>query len=58
MACTAVEEFTAWIKNELHSLLQKESEVEKSQTNFMVLVQSLLKNPTERKRFFQVCINI
>ncbi|XP_051248765.1 zinc finger protein 239 isoform X2 [Dicentrarchus labrax] len=30
-----------------------DSEVEKSQTNFMVLVQSLLKNPAERKRFFQ-----
>ncbi|XP_072233642.1 uncharacterized protein [Leuresthes tenuis] len=28
-------------------------EVEKSQTNFMVLVQNLLKNSTERKRFFQ-----
>ncbi|KAM4712330.1 uncharacterized protein FYW61_021249 isoform 2-T2 [Anableps anableps] len=28
-------------------------EVEKSQTNFMVLIQNLLKNPTERKRFFQ-----
>ncbi|KAM4569683.1 uncharacterized protein PAE49_009050 isoform 2-T2 [Odontesthes bonariensis] len=28
-------------------------EVEKSQTNFMVLVQNLLKSPTERKRFFQ-----
>ncbi|XP_012706741.2 zinc finger protein 835 isoform X1 [Fundulus heteroclitus] len=31
----------------------KDVEVEKSQTNFMVLIQSLLKNPTERKRFFQ-----
>ncbi|KAM9705665.1 uncharacterized protein ACNS7B_001796 [Menidia menidia] len=31
----------------------KDAEVEKSQTNFMVLVQNLLKNPTERKRFFQ-----
>ncbi|XP_030295826.1 gastrula zinc finger protein XlCGF48.2-like isoform X1 [Sparus aurata] len=31
----------------------KDSEVEKSQTNFMVLVQNLLKNTTERKRFFQ-----
>uniref|UniRef100_A0A1A7Y4Z9 C2H2-type domain-containing protein n=1 Tax=Iconisemion striatum TaxID=60296 RepID=A0A1A7Y4Z9_9TELE len=31
----------------------KETEVEKSQTNFMVLVQNLLRNPTERKRFFQ-----
>nr|XP_046234947.1 zinc finger protein 184 isoform X2 [Scatophagus argus] len=30
-----------------------DSEVEKSQTNFMVLVQNLLKNPAERKRFFQ-----
>lgn len=35
-------------------LLQKDAEVEKSQTNFMVLVQNLLKNPTERKRFFRV----
>ncbi|KAF7655309.1 hypothetical protein LDENG_00058190 [Lucifuga dentata] len=33
--------------------LGKDAEVEKSQTNFMVLVQNLLKNPTERKRFFQ-----
>ncbi|XP_071359025.1 zinc finger protein 629 isoform X2 [Trachinotus anak] len=31
----------------------KDTEVEKSQTNFMVLVQNLLKHPTERKRFFQ-----
>ncbi|KAM4569682.1 uncharacterized protein PAE49_009050 isoform 1-T1 [Odontesthes bonariensis] len=31
----------------------KDVEVEKSQTNFMVLVQNLLKSPTERKRFFQ-----
>uniref|UniRef100_A0A096LT30 C2H2-type domain-containing protein n=1 Tax=Poecilia formosa TaxID=48698 RepID=A0A096LT30_POEFO len=31
----------------------KDVEVEKSQTNFMVLIQNLLKNPTERKRFFQ-----
>ncbi|XP_031169251.1 zinc finger protein 34-like isoform X2 [Sander lucioperca] len=30
-----------------------DSEVEKSQTNFMVLVQNLLKNPAERKHFFQ-----
>ncbi|KAM7378193.1 hypothetical protein PAMA_013203 [Pampus argenteus] len=30
-----------------------DSEVDKSQTNFMVLVQNLLKNPTERKRFFK-----
>ncbi|XP_059181793.1 zinc finger protein 3 homolog isoform X3 [Centropristis striata] len=30
----------------------KDPEVDKSQTNFMVLVQSLLKNPAERKRFF------
>ncbi|XP_034718821.1 zinc finger protein 599 isoform X2 [Etheostoma cragini] len=28
-------------------------EVEKSQTNFMVLVQNLLKNPAERKQFFK-----
>uniref|UniRef100_A0A3Q0SI62 C2H2-type domain-containing protein n=1 Tax=Amphilophus citrinellus TaxID=61819 RepID=A0A3Q0SI62_AMPCI len=32
---------------------RKDAEVEKSQTNFMVLVQNLLKNPAERKRFFQ-----
>ncbi|KAK5849313.1 hypothetical protein PBY51_008963 [Eleginops maclovinus] len=31
----------------------KDTEVEKSQTNFMVLVQNLLKNPAEKKRFFQ-----
>lgn len=31
----------------------KDSEVEKSQTNFMVLVQNLLKSPAERRRFFQ-----
>ncbi|XP_030575586.1 zinc finger and BTB domain-containing protein 17 [Archocentrus centrarchus] len=31
----------------------KDAEVEKSQTNFMVLVQNLLKNPAERKHFFQ-----
>ncbi|XP_033844828.1 zinc finger protein 629 [Periophthalmus magnuspinnatus] len=31
----------------------KDIEVEKSQTNFMVLVQSLLKSPTERKQFFK-----
>ncbi|XP_029016606.1 zinc finger protein 54 isoform X2 [Betta splendens] len=31
----------------------KDTEVEKSQTNFMVLVQNLLKNPAERKQFFQ-----
>ncbi|XP_028256692.1 zinc finger protein 135 isoform X2 [Parambassis ranga] len=30
-----------------------DAEVEKSQTNFMVLVQNLLKNPAERKHFFQ-----
>ncbi|XP_045927794.1 zinc finger protein 768 isoform X2 [Micropterus dolomieu] len=30
-----------------------DSEVEKSQTNFMVLVQNLLKSPAERKLFFQ-----
>ncbi|XP_029968905.1 zinc finger protein 37 isoform X2 [Salarias fasciatus] len=30
-----------------------DGDVEKSQTNFMVLVQSLLKSPSERKRFFQ-----
>lgn len=34
---------------------QKDAEVEKSQTNFMVLVQNLLKNPAERKLFFKVC---
>ncbi|XP_004083187.1 zinc finger protein 629 isoform X1 [Oryzias latipes] len=31
----------------------KDNEVDKSQTNFMVLVQNLLKNPNERKRFFK-----
>ncbi|XP_020781808.2 zinc finger protein 358-like [Boleophthalmus pectinirostris] len=31
----------------------KDTEVEKSQTNFMVLVQNLLKSPTERKQFFK-----
>lgn len=31
----------------------KDAEVEKSQTNFMVLVQSLLKNPAERTLFFK-----
>ncbi|KAJ4924614.1 hypothetical protein JOQ06_003566 [Pogonophryne albipinna] len=34
-------------------VLAKDPEVEKSQTNFMVLVQNLLKNPVEKKRFFQ-----
>uniref|UniRef100_A0A672J4C8 C2H2-type domain-containing protein n=1 Tax=Salarias fasciatus TaxID=181472 RepID=A0A672J4C8_SALFA len=33
--------------------LKIDGDVEKSQTNFMVLVQSLLKSPSERKRFFQ-----
>ncbi|KAF0029686.1 hypothetical protein F2P81_018791 [Scophthalmus maximus] len=31
----------------------KDTEVEKCQTNFMVLVQNLLKSTAERKRFFQ-----
>lgn len=31
----------------------RDAEVEKSQTNFMVLVQNLLKSPAERKHFFQ-----
>ncbi|XP_028305970.1 zinc finger protein 880 [Gouania willdenowi] len=31
----------------------KDDEVEKSQTNFMVLVQNLLKNPVEKKNFFE-----
>lgn len=35
-------------------VLQKDVEVEKSQTNFMVLVQNLQKNPAERKLFFRV----
>lgn len=35
-------------------MLQKDVEVEKSQTNFMVLVQNLQKNPAERKLFFRV----
>lgn len=40
-------------KLKLSTSLGKDAEVEKSQTNFMVLVQSLLKNPAERKRFFK-----
>ncbi|XP_031721394.1 zinc finger protein 548 isoform X2 [Anarrhichthys ocellatus] len=40
-------------KLKVSSSLGKDAEVEKSQTNFMVLVQNLLKNPAERKRFFQ-----
>lgn len=36
------------------STFQKDVEVEKSQTNFMVLVQNLQKNPAERRLFFQV----
>lgn len=39
----------------MYFLWQKDADVEKSQTNFMVLVQNLLKNPAERKRFFKVC---
>ncbi|KAK2858942.1 hypothetical protein Q5P01_003562 [Channa striata] len=39
--------------NKLKVSSSKDAEVEKSQTNFMVLVQNLLKNPSERKRFFQ-----
>nr|XP_020499701.1 zinc finger protein 37-like isoform X1 [Labrus bergylta] len=40
-------------KLKVSASLGKDSEVEKSQTNFMVLVQNLLKNTAERKRFFQ-----
>ncbi|XP_040029044.2 uncharacterized protein LOC120817195 [Gasterosteus aculeatus] len=40
-------------KLKVSSSIGKDAEVEKSQTNFMVLVQNLLKNPVERKRFFQ-----
>ncbi|XP_034381664.1 zinc finger protein 184 [Cyclopterus lumpus] len=40
-------------KLKVSSSLAKDAEVEKSQTNFMVLVQNLLKNPAEKKRFFQ-----
>ncbi|XP_074481490.1 uncharacterized protein LOC141761779 [Sebastes fasciatus] len=40
-------------KLKVSASLGKDAEVEKSQTNFMVLVQNLLKNPAERKRFFQ-----
>ncbi|KAM3587648.1 uncharacterized protein V6R79_010980 [Siganus canaliculatus] len=40
-------------KLKVSASLGKDSEVEKSQTTFMVLVQNLLKNPAERKRFFQ-----
>ncbi|XP_015235944.1 PREDICTED: zinc finger protein 835-like isoform X2 [Cyprinodon variegatus] len=39
--------------NKLKITSSTDREVEKSQTNFMVLIQNLLKNPTERKRFFQ-----
>ncbi|XP_045927793.1 zinc finger protein 768 isoform X1 [Micropterus dolomieu] len=39
--------------NKLKVSTGKDSEVEKSQTNFMVLVQNLLKSPAERKLFFQ-----
>ncbi|XP_034019408.1 zinc finger protein 135 [Thalassophryne amazonica] len=31
----------------------KDAEVEKSENNFMVLIQALLKNPAEKKHFFQ-----
>uniref|UniRef100_UPI0037E7E326 zinc finger protein 184 n=1 Tax=Semicossyphus pulcher TaxID=241346 RepID=UPI0037E7E326 len=40
-------------KLKVSASLGKDSEVEKSQTNFMVLVQNLLKSTAERKRFFQ-----
>ncbi|KAM9846051.1 uncharacterized protein ACBR49_011015 [Aulostomus maculatus] len=40
-------------KLKVSASLGKDPEVDKSQTNFMVLVQNLLKNPTERKRFFK-----
>lgn len=40
-------------KLKVSASLGKDPEVEKSQTNFMVLVQNLLKNTAERKRFFQ-----
>ncbi|XP_068442079.1 zinc finger protein 629 isoform X1 [Clinocottus analis] len=40
-------------KLKVSSSLGKDAEVEKSQTTFMVLVQNLLKNPAEKKRFFQ-----
>lgn len=40
-------------KLKITSLSGKDAEVEKSQTNFMVLVQNLLKSPSERKHFFQ-----
>ncbi|XP_071762162.1 uncharacterized protein LOC139917041 [Centroberyx gerrardi] len=40
-------------KLKVSASIGKDAEVEKSQTNFMVLVQNLLKNPAERKRFFQ-----
>ena len=38
--------------------LQRDVDVEKSQTNFMVLVQILLKSAAERHRFFQVWLLI
>ncbi|XP_034529379.1 zinc finger protein 768 isoform X1 [Notolabrus celidotus] len=40
-------------KLKVSATIGKDSEVEKSQTNFMVLVQNLLKSAAERKRFFQ-----
>ena len=41
-----------------HVMLQVcDEEVEESETNFLVLVQTLLKDPAEREHFFQVrCI--
>lgn len=42
----------------LYFLLQKNEDVEKSQTSFLVLVQNLLKNPNERKRFFKVSTSV
>ncbi|KAM4615489.1 uncharacterized protein ACJ7VT_010588 [Polymixia lowei] len=40
-------------KLKIPASIVKDAEVEKSQTNFVVLVQNLLKNSAERKRFFQ-----
>lgn len=40
------------------SVPQKDPDVDRSQTNFMVLVQNLLKSPSERKRFFTVATSV
>lgn len=40
----------------MHVLLQSgDAEVELSESNFVELVESLLKDPSERENFYQVC---